>query len=132
MRRRLRAPRRRAWLLLLAVGGCLASPPPTVAPLLDAPTAFTIDVEGSSGPGRVLSAQMVGDSLAVGYAYPAPEGERRGRLAGTLADSVLTGHYDTHGAGTHFRGPLRLVFHADGSADGVWNDGEGTVSIQPR
>ena len=119
------------WLALAVLAACSHSPDPA-ARLLRDPAAFAIDVEGSTGLGRVTGARLAGDSLAVGYTYPAPEGTRVGRLVGVLDGPAFTGTYDTRGPGTHFRGPARLAFAADGSAAGDWDDGEGTVALVPR
>ena len=123
---------RPALCVAAALVGCGPGVHPHVAPVLEAPTAFAIDVEGSTGLGRVTDASLSGDSLAVRYAYPALEGERTGTMAGVLDGPILTGTYDTRGPGTHFRGPLRLTFAPDGDASGVWNDGEGTVALFTR
>lgn len=122
----------RVWasaFILLAVAGCGSSIHPHVEALLDAPESFAIDVEGATGLGEVTGASVEGDSLVVGYAYPGPEGDRSGRLVGVLDGAEFVGTYDTRGPDTRFQGPVRLAFVADGSASGVWNDGEGTVAL---
>ena len=72
----------RFLIAALGVAGC-ASPHSYVVPVLEDAASFTIEVEGSTGPGRVTDAVLEGDSLVVGYTYPAPEGSE---------DEVEAGH----------------------------------------
>lgn len=125
--------------ILLALTACALSacvgdgPDPGVRAFLDDPTGFAAVVEGGAGPGTVTGAALDGDSLVIGYAYPGPEGPRAGTMSGIVTGPEFVGVYDTLGPGTHFRGPVRLTFSGGGAAEGVWNDGEGTVElVRPR